>query len=353
MYQMIESIIGIIKDYHNYYNFQFTHEWIMKWVNQFDEIDREFILQEFLQLLQKGIYISETQARKLLIERIEKLSRQYKFSKPVAFLANAEFLSLQPEGKSQAVLLKLLDKELQNKYGIGLAQCGTVSKKYVVYIDDILATGGTVFRDCIGWFREKIDYSGTNLDKVLTGEKIIHVYVFCRHTWANVPWRFRIELKNEAILKKVQWSCDYEIQNHRTFPNQRLNFAYPVADQPQKIIEYLNKIEGFGFEKTAFRNINHPANESFFSSPSNRIRFENILLHKGIELLEQADKLKNNHRPLGATFPSHKTLGTGTLFFTWRNISNTTPIVFWWKAGGWHPLFPLFNRGFGNLTIDA
>ena len=52
-------------------------------------------------------------------------------------------------------------------------------------------------------------------------------------------------------------------------------------------------------------------------------------------------------RPLGDTVKSHKTLGTGTLFFTWRNISNTCPIVFWWDVFGhnWTPLFSLKNRG--------
>jgi hypothetical protein len=345
MQEVIENIITIIKDYHNHRGFQFTHEWVMKWINQFEEEDREFILQEFLYLLQKGIYISEVKARKLLIERIEKLSLLYKFSKPVTFLANTEFLFLQPADKSQAVLLKLLDEELQKKYGIGLAQCGAVSKKYVVYIDDILATGGTLFRDCVGWLRDKISDNETNLDKVLAGEKIFTVYVFCRHSWANVPWRLKVDLKNEAILKKIHLYYDFEIQNHPTFPNQKLNFAYPVEDQPPGVLNYFKSVGGISYENTAFRKANSPEIESFFSSPTNRIRFENILLQKGIELLQQASTLKPNHRPLGATFPSYKTLGTGTLFFTWRNISNTTPVVFWWKAAGWQPLFPLVNRG--------
>jgi hypothetical protein len=97
----------------------------------------------------------------------------------------------------------------------------------------------------------------------------------------------------------------------------------------------------------AYRKNNIPIKEQFFSSKSNRIRFENIMLMKGIELLGGVKKLKINHRPLGVTNPTKKIFGTGTLFFTWRNISNTTPIVFWWKITGsdWYPLFPLINRG--------
>lgn len=345
MQKLAENIVTIIKDYHNYCDFQFAPDHIINWANQFYETDREFILQEFLHLLNQGIYISELQARKLLVERIEKLSAQYGFSKQVSFLTNTEFLAIQPTDKSQGYLLKILDEELQKKYGIGLAQCGAASKKYVVYIDDVLATGGTVFNDCLGWLQSKATDAETNLDKVLSNEKVLIVTVFCLHNWANIKWRFRVALKNEGILKKIQLLSDYEIQNHPAFLNQRLNFTYPLAEQPQTVLDYFNNLNASSNASAAFRNVNKPLTETFFSSPANRIRFENILLQKGVELLQKAASLKPNHRPLGATFPSYKTLGTGTLFFTWRNISNTTPIVFWWKAGGWEPLFPLYRRG--------
>ena len=63
----------------------------------------------------------------------------------------------------------------------------------------------------------------------------------------------------------------------------------------------------------------------------NRNKFEKIILDKGLELLQKVKKEKPDprKRPLGDTVKSHKTLGTGTLFFTWRNISNTCPIIFW------------------------
>jgi hypothetical protein len=315
MQRLATEIATIITDYHNYCGFQFTPQWIINWVSQFHEADREFILQELLHLLNQGIYISEAQARLLLIERIEKFSRQYRFSKPVAFLANTQFLTLQPADKSQSVLLKLLNEELQKKYGIGMAQCGTASGKYIVYVDDILATGGTAFKDCLSWLREKASDNETNLDKVLNNEKILLLYVFYQHNKTNVPWRLRVDLKNEAILKKIHLFCDYEVQNHHALLHQTLNFTYPVSDQPQAILDYFGSLQASSYENTAFREAHNPATETFFSSPANRIRFENILLQKGVELLQKANTLKPNHRPLGVTFPSYKTLGTGTLFF--------------------------------------
>jgi hypothetical protein len=110
---------------------------------------------------------------------------------------------------------------------------------------------------------------------------------------------------------------------------------------------FLNNLNANRDEKYAFRPANRPGQETFFSTPANRKRFENILLHKGIELLGEAKNLEDNHRPLGMTNPSRKTLGTGTMFFTWRNISNTSPVVFWWEITGsdWYPLFKLLHRG--------
>ena len=345
---LAQHIVAIIKDYHNYLGFQFTEEHIINWVNQFDEADREFILQEFLHLLnQQLIYISEENAKLLLLRRIERLAVINGFSKTVSFLANVDILSLQDEDKSQTVLLRLLDEELQKKYGIGLAQCGTVSKKYAVYIDDVLATGGSVYRDMNKWLPIEDEEGKTNLDKIVSGETVLSISHFCNHNGNTTLWRLKEGFKKDAILKKVKCYCDYEIQNHLTFLNQRFNFTYPVANQDEFVSKYFDSLPEYAHKKEdkAFRNPDTPKNENFFSSPENRVRFENILLNKGIELLNNARSKQDNHRPLGATIPSYRILGTGTVFFTWRNISNTTPIVFWWKSADWSPLFPLYKRG--------
>lgn len=133
-------------------------------------------------------------------------------------------------------------------------------------------------------------------------------------------------------------------------PNPKFNHVYPKENDIGK--EFLNFIEnafdrGYGMtnEKLAFRNPDYPKVEEFYSSPENRDRYENILLQKGIEIINSIENLKvQSIRPLGMTPPSYKTLGTGSHFFTWRNISNTCPLVFWW-GNNWYPLFPVKNRG--------
>lgn len=95
------------------------------------------------------------------------------------------------------------------------------------------------------------------------------------------------------------------------------------------------------YSKYGFRNENVPSQEDFFSSKENRIKYENILVNKGIELLSATSYVGDYTRPLGLVNPKYKTLGMGTHFFTWRNVPNNCPIVFWWEVSGcsWIPLF--------------
>lgn len=351
MNDLAEQISEILCDYHSHKGFNFDPKHVLNWVSQFPENDQKFLLTEFLHILKKGTYVNEQKARELLISNIEAMTVRFRFRKPIDFLANTTFLTLQPKGKSQDILLAILDEELQKKYGVSLKQCGSASERYSVYVDDILATGGTVFRDCVAWLALKNTDETTNLDRVISNKTTLIICVFCRHNWSSPNYRLKLHL-NKEIDSKILFHENYTVENHPNFPTSRFNFAYPTADQPDYVIQYWENLAATNKQESAFRKPLRPSRETFFSSAENRNRFENILLHKGIELLLKAQKLKPNHRPLGAVTPSYKTLGTGTLFFTWRNISNTTPIVFWWAApgAGWYPLFPLHQRG-GNMDL--
>lgn len=344
------NICDKITDYHNGKP-KFDTNHVIKWVSQFDNSDQKFILEELLHLLNNSnIYISEAKARKILLRLMEKLAEHFEFKKTTDFLKNVEFLNMQKKYKSQTTLLQILDEELITKYGIGIADCGTKSKKYAVYIDDILATGGTVYNDCKKWLEIKNDDGNNNVKKLVNKEKLFIVSLFCKHTWGafNVKWRVKYEFNSDVVMDRIKFQANYIVENHPTELNQKYNNVYPILEnQPDLVLKYFKNLKAEKKGEYAFRNSKKPQKESFFSNATNRIRFENILLNKGIELLEKRNFVEDNQRPLGMTNPTKKILGTGTLFFTWRNISNTTPIVFWWKVPGdsWYPLFDLDNRG--------
>ncbi len=87
------------------------------------------------------------------------------------------------------------------------------------------------------------------------------------------------------------------------------------------------------------RILHQPHIEEFFTSIANRKRLEDIFLHRGITILNSANVSKPNIRALGYSLPTHKNFGFGALCFTWRNVANNCPIVFWYSGGGFIPLF--------------
>ncbi|MDQ3109751.1 MAG: hypothetical protein M3R17_07630 [Bacteroidota bacterium] len=152
----------------------------------------------------------------------------------------------------------------------------------------------------------------------------------------------------DAIKSKIDFARHSEIQNHPAFTNQKFNNLYPQLPQANEVNVYLGNLQAEKYGDKAFRGINKPSVESFFSSSANRIRFENIMLHKGLQIIENIQTRPSpGLRPLGFTSPSHKILGLGTLFFTWRNIPNNCPLAFWWRvpSHSFQGLFPLKGRG--------
>jgi hypothetical protein len=142
----------------------------------------------------------------------------------------------------------------------------------------------------------------------------------------------------------------FRIENDIKNQDSKLDFLYPLEiDQPQivanykaKIVEqvdeYMQKYNSTSNEEF-YRIVGNPQSENLFTSPENRNRFENILLSKGVEILQLANVQVKNIRALGFSLPSQKSFGFGTLCFTWRNIANNTPLVFWYAGGGFFPLF--------------
>lgn len=339
-----EAIVEILQDYENN---EMTPDHILDWVSQFDESDREFVLDELLHIFEKT-YLSKERCKELLKSYIEYWIKEFKYPDVPSFIAETTFLDLQPPQKSQRELLDLLDEILIEFYACSLAQSGLKTKRYI-YLDDVLSTGGTVYKTLQEWFNDNsdIDPTKTNFQHVKEKRSQVFVYLICGHTWGanNVEFRFMkslgAEVKNIIKIRAYHW-----IENNIKDYNSKLNNMVPLDHQDPYVHKYWNSLASLDKADHAFRPANKPNIEELFSSAISRNRLETLFLGKGIEILSRVGELRVAQiRPLGYTVRSHKTFGLGTLFFTYRNIPNNCPIVFWWANNNWRPLFVLKNRG--------
>ncbi|MEL1245516.1 hypothetical protein AAEO56_14675 [Flavobacterium sp. DGU11] len=347
MEELADAIYEIIKDYRNHDGVFITQKEILKWSDQFGN-DNMFVLEELLHLLPE-VYISRVIAKNLLRKRITKCIADSEYKGIVPYLTETEFLDMQLAHKSQPAILEIIDEILVEDYGESYKSYISYPKTNYIYFDDILASGSTVGRHVVQWLNQ-VDEQGKSFNQKLEDNEIrISVSLFALHSWGYSFQKYRILKEfNDKTVKKIQWFWDYEIQNHAKYANQRLNIAKPATGNNAVINSYYASLIAEKYPDYAFRDINTPIKETFFSNAQNRDRFEKILIEKGINIIDmiQGDP-KPNIRPLGLINPAYKILGLGTHFFTWRNIPNNSPLVYWWEVPGheWFALFPVANRG--------
>lgn len=341
-----EKLFEHIKDYRNNDGFQLSVKNILDWAQQFGE-DAEFMLTELNHIIPQ-VYLSKEKAKKCIKSHIEKLITDLKYKTPASFVSDTVFLELQPPHKSQKAILNLLAEVLQNDFGIEINEYESFPKKNFIYFDDVLATGGTIGKQLIDWLN-LVDNGIKNAQHILNSTKTLSVNLFCQHSWGRSFQSIRLKKTfGDEIDYKIRWYYNYEIQNHVKWNKQHLNNAIPTKDQPANVTTYLATLTAEKYEDYTYRKNSEPLKETLFTNPENRVRYENILIQKGLEIINMiSGPVSNNIRPLGLINPNYKTLGLGTHFFTWRNVPNNSPLVFWWEVPGhnWIPLFPVAGRG--------
>jgi hypothetical protein len=355
MEQLIKDIYEIIQDYRIEDNLM-SEEIIKTWIEQFEQDDRIFILEEMKSILQKR-YISKARAKVLIKEMIEFLSKEYNFNTPKEFLQKCCFIDNQHEGKSQKILLELINEIVQSQYGIELKNCDCENPEFYIYADDVFCTGDTFVKsmtkneeDDKGWFHQTAPNGKTNLEnfKQNKAKLVLSYFSIHRPNIANATKRIYRALGNYSVSYIYAWEIDYEVDKNINDAS-KMNFIFPKEDTDNELLmECIKQIEGkideHGYlkdKKIIFRPSNKPDEEEFFTSSENRDRFEKIILNKCIEIYNSSAKLHNSlrPRPLGYGLYADISLGFGTLIFTWRNVPYNVPLVFWYKSHHWSPLF--------------
>jgi hypothetical protein len=358
MDELINLTYEIIKDYRKGEEGEMSKEIIRNWINQFDSEDREFVLTELNYILKTRYFTKETFKAYLKTTFFRDVAGVMKDKFGIddvkQIFLRSYIINQQPEGKSQKVIINLFEEVIQEELGLKLSDCGKEEPLCCIYLDDVLCTGDTIFKEISSWFDKKeLDPEKVNL-KVLEEKNIPLFQVFYSVHTLNVQKVYnRIQHKHKD--HKVQmwhfWQDGHEIDNnYRDQLNSQLEFILPKEDQNDKfIIDCQKGIESkvdkyceenkYAVPKAYFyRHNNSPKKESFYSSAENRDRFEKIILKKSIEVYNTSDK-PIRMRPLGNGLTTDKSFGFGTLLFSWRNVPFNTPLVFWYEHRGWHPLF--------------
>ena len=257
-------------------------------------------------------------------------------------------------------MLSLFNELIQDQYGLSLKDCGKVSKKYSIYIDDILCTGLTLISNITEWSEKPFTPEKLNKQAVADGSTVlVFAYLFIhKKNYFKKKAEMRHKISSE-ISNKHKMYRGVEIENGIE-QNSKIDLICPIEnEQPQRVIDYKNEIIEMVDNYTEkyksvspeefFRQASQPTTEKFFTSAQNRMVVENAFLQKGIEILQNANPNNRNMRSLGYSIPSLKNFGFGALCFTWRNVPNNAPLVFWYSGGGFTPLFKV-SRG-GNAAV--
>jgi hypothetical protein len=144
--QLIRSVATRMRDYRGAELGASTLDHVERWIAQFSDASQVTVLRETDRLLAR-CYWSEDRVTDAL--RRVLTSRRLFGASPRTGLAESQFLSRQPEGKSQHDLLVITDGLLADIYGTSLSECR--GDRRFVYVDDCLFSGDTTVRDLRGW----------------------------------------------------------------------------------------------------------------------------------------------------------------------------------------------------------
>lgn len=237
---MEEKISALYEQFKDYRSDQklMSLDIVKDWIDQFNENDREFVLDETTHIM-KQRYLSQDNARELLKSRIEFLAEKYNFDTPKSFLLEIRIIDHQPEGKSQKILLNILYEICNNHFDFDLSTHFNINAKYYIYLDDVLCTGDTLFKGLAkneanlkGFFFQKHIDGRTNLEIFLENKAKLFLAFFCLHKKNIYKVIKRLEYGlGERIDIHYSWNSGLEIDNTL---NEGCKFNYFILSESNK-----------------------------------------------------------------------------------------------------------------------
>lgn len=306
---------------------------VHRWIDQFPEDQRLFVLQETGHILSRG-YVSEVSLSRYLagIVSAPKLTG----GNPGSFWQGASILEIQQLGASQRDMVGALKAHLA---AAGIA-AGSVAVDKYVYIDDAIFSGGHLRQDLTKWIVETAPAAGA-----------VHVVVTAIYAYAEYR-ALKASGCFQQIAQQAGKNLQFQIWRLVTLEDRRTYLSNSDVLRPKAVPDnatvaaYVAELEQERIERS---NAGKPAygitwrtgdgigQRGTFSSVQARARYEEQMLIAGCEARAKCPNLPKAVRPLGIQgFPS---LGFGALFVTHRNCPNNCPLA-WWADEPWHALLP-------------
>ena len=337
-----KDIAEIIADYrlhdreNGLLNIKINKNHVERWIEQFPQ-NQDIILGETKKLLDR-YYFSEERVYK----KLRKLAKaETLWSDPEEVMTKAYFLDCQAAGKSQRQLLDMMEKVVQEIYGIQIKRTDKAidDRAMYIYLDDGLFSGRTLFYDM-----------ASLVPHIHTGSKIWSIFLII-HSFGE--WWVMENIQKSFDMREIGFNIGYckKIINSDG-ENYPFDCLRPKQYKSDLVDEYIcslkkEKENNTGKKLFTFRSSARPASDRF-DSEENRTILEQELMEAGLKIYNLSQNRTQYMRPMG--FDNRITFGLGSYFATFMNMSNNCPLAYWWgdaDAGDWHPLskwYPLLPR---------
>lgn len=267
------------------------------------------------------VYFSKERVRECLVRLVR--SPKLTGDNPRDFWRQARFLNIQGGGNSQRDMLVAFSEVLEQELGFDIEACNRGDRTFI-YLDDGIFTGNRVLQDLDRWISDGAPDQAT-----------VHVICIVMHRggqyYANKNLKDAILASGKQI--RLKWWCAVLLEDRKKYIDVSDVLRPTYLPEDERVLSYVRSFQ----HPVILRKPGHPGEAGLFSSDEGKILLEQAFLMAGLAIRELCSNLPETHRPLG--YSRLETLGFGTMFISYRNCPNNTPLALWVNAP-WYPLFP-------------
>lgn len=328
MDELITKISELIVDYADGEFGRLDEAHVRRWINQFDEDDREVVLAETNRIL-KRTYITKETFTNFIANLVK--SPTFSTEEQVKFWSSVSLCNIQIKGHSQRELVSLFKDEVLSTYGVEV-NINTTSSNYI-YVDDFLFSGGRLVSDLRKWIEESAPQKCT--------VRVVVMGWYHAGKWYVQNQLPKIAEQHKKDINFEFWSIeDLRLENRLAYRNKSHVFwpVESVMDFPE-VQAYIRNQSRAPTHRVSIEETNK------VFSKKRRNQYEIAMTKAGLKIIGFCNEPNSTMKPLG--YNRFDGFGFGSTIFSFRNCPNNNPLAFWWgdssysetqTLGKWYPL---------------